>query len=98
MCGPRKHSVTAQRASARRAPVVGAEPVAGAAGVELSTTLASLREKDILLPGDRRDPAGESELAFKHVLIRDVAYEMLPKAARARRHAATIRNPPRQTV
>jgi class 3 adenylate cyclase/tetratricopeptide (TPR) repeat protein len=63
------------------------EPVAGAAGVELSTTLASLREKDILLPGDQRDPAGERELAFKHVLIRDVAYEMLPKAVRARKHA-----------
>jgi len=63
------------------------EPVAAAAGVELSATLASLREKDILLPGDHRDPAGESELAFKHVLIRDVAYEMLPKAVRARKHA-----------
>jgi class 3 adenylate cyclase/tetratricopeptide (TPR) repeat protein len=63
------------------------EPVASAAGVQLSDTLASLREKDILLPGDRRDPAGESEVAFKHVLIRDVAYEMLPKAVRARKHA-----------
>jgi tetratricopeptide (TPR) repeat protein len=31
--------------------------------------------------------AGERELAFKHVLIRDVAYEMLPKAVRARKHA-----------
>ena len=30
---------------------------------------------------------GERELAFKHVLIRDVAYEMLPKAVRARKHA-----------
>ncbi len=63
------------------------EPVAAAAGGELSTSLASLREKDILLPGDSRDPGGERELAFKHVLIRDVAYEMLPKAVRARKHA-----------
>jgi tetratricopeptide (TPR) repeat protein len=30
--------------------------------------------------------AGEPELAFKHVLIRDVAYGMLPKAVRARKH------------
>ena len=31
--------------------------------------------------------AGEREYAFKHVLIRDVAYSMLPKAVRARKHA-----------
>ena len=30
--------------------------------------------------------AGERELAFKHVLIRDVAYGMLPKAVRSRKH------------
>ncbi|HTY97916.1 MAG TPA: adenylate/guanylate cyclase domain-containing protein [Solirubrobacteraceae bacterium] len=63
------------------------EPVASAAGEELSASLASLREKDILLPGEGRDAGGERELAFKHVLIRDVAYEMLPKAVRARKHA-----------
>ena len=36
----------------------------------------------------RRQPRsrGERELAFKHVLIRDVAYGMLPKAVRARKH------------
>ncbi len=63
------------------------EPVAAAAGEQLSASLASLREKDILLPGESRDAGGERELAFKHVLIRDVAYEMLPKAVRARKHA-----------
>ena len=36
-------------------------------------------------PGSRL--AGEREYAFKHVLIRDVAYCTLPKAARARKHA-----------
>ena len=30
--------------------------------------------------------AGEREYAFKHVLIRDVAYGMLPKAVRCRKH------------
>ncbi len=63
------------------------EPVAASAGEELSVALAALREKDILLPGESRDSGGERELAFKHVLIRDVAYEMLPKAVRARKHA-----------
>ncbi len=63
------------------------EPLAAAAGSDLRAALAALREKDILLPGDARGATGERELAFKHVLIRDVAYEMLPKATRARKHA-----------
>ena len=63
------------------------EPVADSAGRDLHEGLTSLREKDILLPGDRQTPSGERELAFKHVLIRDVAYEMLSKGVRARKHA-----------
>jgi class 3 adenylate cyclase/tetratricopeptide (TPR) repeat protein len=63
------------------------EPVAAGAGEDLQGVLASLREKEIILPGDSRTHAGERELAFKHVLIRDVAYEMLSKAARAQKHA-----------
>jgi DNA-binding SARP family transcriptional activator len=35
--------------------------------------------------------AGERELAFKHALTRDVAYASLPKAKRARLHAAFAR-------
>jgi adenylate cyclase len=63
------------------------EPIAAAADSPLGPALAALQERDILLPGDGTAPAGERELAFKHVLIRDVAYEMLPKAVRARKHA-----------
>ena len=48
--------------------------------------LDSLAEKDVIVPGDTRGPGGQSELAFKHVLIRDVAYGMLPRATRARSH------------
>jgi class 3 adenylate cyclase/tetratricopeptide (TPR) repeat protein len=60
--------------------------VALAEGCDLQETIATLEEKDILVPdaGSRR--AGDPELAFKHVLIRDVAYGMLPKAVRARKH------------
>jgi class 3 adenylate cyclase/predicted ATPase len=61
-------------------------PVAAAEGGELQGALATLREKDIIVPGDGARLAGEQELAFKHVLIRDVAYTMLPKAVRARKH------------
>ncbi len=63
------------------------EPVARASGGDLQRALASLREKDILLPGEANTPGAEREMFFKHVLIRDVAYEMLSKAARARKHA-----------
>jgi tetratricopeptide (TPR) repeat protein len=45
-----------------------------------------LREKDLIVPGEGSRLADEQELAFKHVLIRDVAYAMLPKAVRARKH------------
>jgi class 3 adenylate cyclase/tetratricopeptide (TPR) repeat protein len=61
-------------------------PVASAEGGDLQSALATLREKDIIVPADGGRLADEHELAFKHVLIRDVAYEMLPKAARARKH------------
>ena len=48
---------------------------------------APCSEKDIVVPGrGHGSSAGEPELAFKHVLIRDVAYGMLPKAVRARKH------------
>ncbi len=61
-------------------------PVAAGEGQDLQAALATLREKDIIVPGESGSLADEQELAFKHVLIRDVAYEMLPKAVRARKH------------
>jgi class 3 adenylate cyclase/tetratricopeptide (TPR) repeat protein len=59
-------------------------------GGDLAAALASLEEKEIVVPGDGVGTrlAGERELAFRHVLIRDVAYGMLPKAVRARKHSA----------
>jgi adenylate cyclase len=61
-------------------------PLAEAEGADLQGALNSLAEKDIIVPGDVQRLAGASELAFKHVLIRDVAYGMLPRAMRARKH------------
>jgi tetratricopeptide (TPR) repeat protein len=60
--------------------------VADEEGRDLSQALAALQEKDIVVPGEGSRLAGEPELAFKHVLIRDVAYGMLPKAVRALKH------------
>ncbi|HEV7584191.1 MAG TPA: adenylate/guanylate cyclase domain-containing protein [Solirubrobacteraceae bacterium] len=61
-------------------------PVARAEGGDLQSALATLRQKDIIVPSEGGRLAGEQELAFKHVLIREVAYAMLPKAVRARKH------------
>src|SRR5918999_1317453 len=61
-------------------------PLARSEGRDLGRALTTLQEQDILAPGAEGRLAGERELAFKHVLIRDVAYGMLPKAVRARKH------------
>jgi tetratricopeptide (TPR) repeat protein len=55
-------------------------------GRDLPRALRALQEKDILVPSAVGRLAGERELAFRHVLIRDVAYGMLPKAVRSRKH------------
>jgi class 3 adenylate cyclase/tetratricopeptide (TPR) repeat protein len=66
------------------------EGALGTAGLDETGTheaLLRLQEKDIIVPesgGVRL--AGEREYAFKHVLIRDVAYGMLPRAVRSRKH------------
>jgi len=81
-----------ERRLVQQASVVGStfwegslRPLAEAEGRELSRALTSLQEKDILFAADG-PMIGERELAFKHVLIRDVAYGMLPKVVRSRKH------------
>ncbi len=48
--------------------------------------LGRLRVKEIVVPREPPTFSGELELAFRHVLIRDVAYESLPKSLRADKH------------
>jgi len=54
----------------------------------LSALLGSLEERDLI----RRDAVsrirGDQQFAFKHALIRDAAYQRLPRAARRDRHLA----------
>jgi predicted ATPase len=54
----------------------------------VSEALDSLEARDLI----RREPlswiSGEEQYAFKHMLIREVAYATLPRAARRERHAA----------
>jgi class 3 adenylate cyclase/tetratricopeptide (TPR) repeat protein len=56
-------------------------------GIDLENALAALEEKDLVVSSAGSRLAGEHEYAFKHVLIRDVAYSTLPKSVRARKHA-----------
>jgi tetratricopeptide (TPR) repeat protein len=51
--------------------------------------LRALEARDLLRRRRRSTIPGETEYAFKHALIRDVAYESLPKAERARVHVET---------
>jgi tetratricopeptide (TPR) repeat protein len=62
------------------------EQTAAEEGIDLGRVLDSLQDKDMLVAHEGSRLAGERELAFKHVLIRDVAYSMLPKSVRCRKH------------
>jgi class 3 adenylate cyclase/predicted ATPase len=55
---------------------------------QVDAALISLQEKELVIAGVGSRLAGEREYAFKHALIRDVAYGMLPKATRCRQHFA----------
>ncbi len=56
-------------------------------GIDLQDALIGLQDKDLVVPSAGSRLAGEHEYAFKHVLIRDVAYSTLPKSVRAWKHA-----------
>jgi class 3 adenylate cyclase/tetratricopeptide (TPR) repeat protein len=52
---------------------------------QLTARLTALVRKDLVRP-DRAQIAGEDAFRFRHVLIRDAAYDALPKAIRAQLH------------
>ena len=53
---------------------------------QVTTRLAALVRRRLVLP-DRGQIAGDDGFRFRHLLIRDAAYEALPKAIRADLHA-----------
>jgi tetratricopeptide (TPR) repeat protein len=53
--------------------------------------LGRLRVKELITPREPPVFSGELEFAFRHVLIRDVAYESLPKALRSAKHVEVAR-------
>jgi class 3 adenylate cyclase len=55
---------------------------------ELSPLLGSLEDRDFIRREVVSRIRGDQQYSFKHALIRDVAYQRLPRAARRERHAA----------
>jgi class 3 adenylate cyclase len=55
---------------------------------DVQALLGSLEQRDLVRREAISRIQGEQQFAFKHVLIRDVAYQTLPRAARRDRHAA----------
>jgi class 3 adenylate cyclase len=53
--------------------------------------LGALERRDLVVRDTRSIIEGEQQYNFKHVLIREVAYELLPRARRQERHAAVAR-------
>ena len=57
----------------------------------LSALLGSLEQRDLVRREAVSRIQGDQQFAFKHVLIRDVAYQILPRAGRRERHAEVAR-------
>jgi class 3 adenylate cyclase/tetratricopeptide (TPR) repeat protein len=57
-------------------------------GAEVEEALHSLERKGLLRRERRSAVAGETQHAFRHVLVRDVAYGQIPRSARAAKHVA----------
>ena len=53
---------------------------------QVERRLGELQWKELVRPQPRSIVADESQYAFWHVLVRDVAYGQIPRAARARKH------------
>jgi class 3 adenylate cyclase len=62
------------------------EAIGGKPAAEAERLLHSLDRKEFVRRERRPSVAGESEYAFRHVLVRDVAYSQIPRATRAEKH------------
>jgi class 3 adenylate cyclase/tetratricopeptide (TPR) repeat protein len=84
--------VTRDKRVAQHAAVVGSVFWVGAVGHlqgsngDLGSSLEMLERRDFVHARAESAVSGDDEYAFKHILIRDVAYERLPKGRRAELH------------
>src|SRR5262249_45221306 len=74
-----------EKALLQDAAVVGKVFWLGALGAS-DQQLHVLRQKEFVQRARRSSVEGETEFAFKHVLVRDVAYGQIPRADRAQKH------------
>jgi class 3 adenylate cyclase/tetratricopeptide (TPR) repeat protein len=74
-----------EKAALQDAAVLGKVFWLGALGVS-EERLHALQQKEFVQRARRSAVAGETEFAFKHVLVRDVAYGQIPRAERAEKH------------
>ena len=65
--------------------------LSGATPPITNVLLRRLRVKELIVPREPSSLADSAEFSFRHVLIRDVAYESLPKLERARKHQEVAR-------
>lgn len=78
----------AEKALLQEAAVMGKVFWSGALGDDdsLRERLHSLERKEFIRRERRSSVAGEDEYAFRHVLVRDVAYGQIPRPVRAAKH------------
>ena len=81
-----------EKALLQDAAVLGKVFWAGALGEHehRDALLHSLERKEFIRRERRPSISSEAELSFRHVLVRDVAYSQIPRAARAEKHGAGI--------
>jgi class 3 adenylate cyclase len=60
--------------------------MSGQAVRQVEETLHELARKELVRPRRHSSMEGEAEYGFWHLLVRDVAYEQIPRAQRAARH------------
>jgi len=60
--------------------------LAGERPTRVDELLRRLRVKELVVPREPSSLSGAAEFGFRHVLIRDVAYDSLPKRDRAAKH------------
>jgi len=81
----------AEKRVLQEASVVGrvfwSEPLARALGRDVEDAVAALERRGLVLRRGSSGLAGHHDLAFKHALLRDVAYASIPLSRRARAHA-----------
>ena len=81
----------AEKALLQDASVFGKVFWTGCLQDEPEALLRELARKGFVRRQQRSSVAGQDEYAFGHVLVRDVAYGQIPRAARSRKHAAAAR-------